>query len=366
MPKEKEVATKLLINELSNVDFPAQEPALSLIIKRKGGDGISLMETIAKLADVSYLDFLKEHLENSLPSRLHREMAIRLDALDSTIRRIVFSNSIPDKEAQVKKAIEDFSNEFEVGLDEFLVILNKAANGGKVTKQKEVEMPKPKEPVGSEVPENETTEEAVKRLTKSVENLTAIGKKQQTILDMSPDDIAIYKSLETEEEQNSFIEMSDDEREAFVNKRKEDEETVTLADGSVVKRSDLGEVAFNAVVKQQKAIDENKDELAKQRKEMELVTLTKRANEEFDNIPGASAEEVAGLLYDSTNMSKTSRDVLTKILKSSNEVISKAEMFNADFELGTSKEDVSDASPDMVETEKALQEQHPEMVAKDK
>lgn len=131
-------------------------------------------------------------------------------------------------------------------------------------------------------------------------------KKYKALAEMSDAQKAHYNGL-SEQDQTAFIDMASDEREACVKACATDDEQFTADGGTVVVKSKVGEAVYKVLLSQQ-------EQIRKQRDEMEMESMKKRAGEELSHLPGELTAK-AKALRAINNLPDAERDCVVAMLK---------------------------------------------------
>lgn len=151
-------------------------------------------------------------------------------------------------------------------------------------------------------------------LTKKLEESEAIAKMS--------DDEKMYMAKMSPEDKAKFMSMSAEERKKKMGMMKRDDESIEVA-GQTVSKSVVGDAMFEILKAQDAQLKANQDAIAKAQDAALTATLTKRADDEFGHLVGKS-EDIAELLKAAGSMSETAKTTLEAIMKSAEEMASKA------------------------------------------
>lgn len=131
-------------------------------------------------------------------------------------------------------------------------------------------------------------------------------KKYKALAEMTDVQKAHYNGL-SEQDQTAFIEMAADEREACVKACATDEEQFTADDGTVVAKSKVGDAVYKVLRSQQ-------EQISKQRDDMEMEAMKKRAGAELSHLPGELTAK-AKALRAINGLQAEDRDCVVAMLK---------------------------------------------------
>jgi len=134
--------------------------------------------------------------------------------------------------------------------------------------------------------------------------------KYKALAEMTDVQKAHYSTLPTSE-QETYLAMPADERQAVADVCKQADESFTADDGTVVAKSAVGPAAY-AVMKSQNA------QLVKMRDEMQMTEFAKRAADELQYLPGEQVAKAQVLKHIDT-MPVMAKTCLTQMLKAAND-----------------------------------------------
>ena len=119
MARKKKVYKDITINELSNVDKPAQEPAKALIIKRATDEEVLKASFVEVLGGMKIHDKVREAME---------EMWEFNEALRTSISKIMRDDdNYPNKITSIKTSLTEFSSAVSTMIDGLSEDIQKAA-----------------------------------------------------------------------------------------------------------------------------------------------------------------------------------------------------------------------------------------------
>lgn len=170
-----------------------------------------------------------------------------------------------------------------------------------------------------------TLTKQVETLTKSLETTKAeadaakveaadAAKVAEFAATLSPEDLEIFNSLD-KAKKNEYMEEDEDERERRRKemKAKKSADPSIVLDGQTIFKSKVGDGVFEVLKAQAKKQDDLAKDLAAERDKRELAEYTKRADSEFDAIPGDTAQR-ASMLKAIDKMEKADKDAFTALL----------------------------------------------------
>lgn len=166
-------------------------------------------------------------------------------------------------------------------------------------------------------------------LTKTIEGMKATVAKAERVLKASKDE-KLHMADMTPEQSDAFMAKTPDERAACMKKAADDavakaaeekkaadlakasDESLTVDGVTIMKSANPG--LFAIVKSQQAKIAENAAEIAKANERTEMVTLEKRATDEFAHLPGTATEKagVLKLLKSAPEAVRTSAEAILK------------------------------------------------------
>ncbi len=256
-------------------------------------------------------------------------------AHEDALAKIIKGAAIKDTNIKIVNAVnpEDIYKFLESpeGKKALTDSLNKwtTANSGNINLDKEGENDMTKEEIAKMV------QEAVAPVQKKLEVAETIAKM---------DDVTkTYYHALNENDQESFLKLSDDDRKVLIDedkiKKEADDETFT-AHGKEIRKSVVGEAAFAVMKGQQKDIEEANKIAKSERDKRQISELAKQAELLYPNLPGdeVSKGQVMKALKE---MPKETQETLSTMLKSGNEAIETAQLFK---EIGAGGTPVEDGS----------------------
>lgn len=287
MPKK---ILDLSLDEVSEVDRPAQKGALARIMK---GEDAPRVVAIAKRyfdADegaVSFVDRYRECMTEKLRHEAREVVYPALDALHQSMTSIVGDAGLTanEKQARAEQNAADFIQTLRSLLpevqDELMQAVEKASNeAGDQPVRTEVSM--------SDNPDQVAELEAkLADLEKSVDTLTAERDEAVQKAAMSDAEKAYMDKL-PEGERKAFMGLNQNERKARMRKAEEADETVEI-DGQTIAKSAVGDATFAVMKSQAERIAAVEKQAAEDRENADLARLEKRASEEFSHVPGEPA-----------------------------------------------------------------------------
>lgn len=288
------------LREISSVDRPCHEKAMMTIMKRAPG----VTERISKYwseDDQTAKTFKEVMVDKERTKRMWeaREKIWPLnDALSSAVSTITSDAklSAAQRRTKIKQSVEDFmaavlevlpeaEEELAEAINKFVEDLDKKAgsSGSQETDEKG-------EP-GMSDDLKKQLEDLQKKFNEAEARSAAIQKQLDVEKSLTDADrLAIAKM--SDKEKDDFLALTPAKRKEHLAKRDENDEVLEI-DGTSIRKSAVGESQFAMFKAQDKRIRDQAEELRKAREKAETVTLTKRAETEFDKVPGTVEEKVA-------------------------------------------------------------------------
>lgn len=168
-------------------------------------------------------------------------------------------------------------------------------------------------------------EKSVADLTKSVTDLTSKLEKAeadkneaQAIAKMSDAEREYLKGIKGDD-RKEFLEMTAAKRRKLVKAAEDDDEVLKVA-GQEIRKSAVGESAFEVMKAQQAQLNEQAEAIKKAAEKSEMDALTKRAADEFGHLPGEAVVK-AKVLKAVAGMDDETRKALDEMLKAGEEAI---------------------------------------------
>lgn len=285
----KNVLKELRLNEISAVDFPAQEGARMTIMKRGRPEAVvkgmyAVAETATDTVDTqSFAELLASNEAQRAAWEANEQLWPLFSALQDAISNVARDTTL-DAAAKTERArqnVQDFMNavadkipDVEQELEKAVLHFVAADKGGDHARHKEKAM-------ADEAKKIADLEKTVADLTKANADLVTKHSAEVAAITKAKDDAA----------KDEIIKVGEVE----------------------VRKSAVGDATF-AVIKAQQA------EIAKEREARELVEFTKRAETEFPSLPGEPVAK-AKVLKAVATLDKADGDALTVMLKSGEEAM---------------------------------------------
>ncbi len=315
----KQILHNIKINEISSVDRPAQKGAVKVLMKRDESENTELKAAIKKIIagddvaqDIRALALTKLAEVNTAQGGLitEIEMTQTSKAADGEAGKDKMTD---DEKEKLKDKLTQKSDELQSNLDE-------------VTKQ---------------------LDETKQLLTDAKETIA----KSESMSSMNDIQKAHYDALEGDDAK-SFLEKSfDDRHQELLTLAKKDTLLYKAFDGTEYRESDGERLAKLA-----KQSDETNAALKKSIEEKQTMELTKRAEDEFSNLPGAVETHVEMLKAIDGIEDEEARGEAVKVLKAQN-----ASMAGAFKKVGSSaisKGQEGDPGAELEEMAKAYASKH--------
>lgn len=291
------IIQSLRLDKIAAVDRPCQQHAKMTIMKRAPEEEVDYPKICKAWVSASdgprpFEIFLRQELQRDHYYSVMEEYQAELCALDNSLRSTLGAQDM-DQDAKLlamRESIEAFMTSVRAKYPQASADVTKAVNiFADVSKQGDGDMP--------------TIEELssqIEALTKSVQDITAerdaeVAKREaaETLAKMTDEEKEFLKGKDGEEAK-AFMAMNAEQRKAKMKKAAEADETLEV-DGSIVKKSVVGETTFEMLVKMHK----KQEDLAKaQKKDADAAAIAKaeqRASTEFAHLPGTVAERGAML-----------------------------------------------------------------------
>lgn len=161
----------------------------------------------------------------------------------------------------------------------------------------------------------------VEELDEQVKDLNAKLEKADKLLELNDSQREFRKNL-SERESEEFLAMDSETRDATIQKAAEADEEVTVGD-ITMKKSILGDEAFEIVKKQASDLEKANKEAAEATAKVVEERLNKRADE-LAHLPGTNDAKVALLKSVDSIEDETMRNSVLEVVKANNKDMSKA------------------------------------------
>ena len=344
MATKKRVLHKLKLDEISGVDSMAQAGAKMVLMKRD--------DSIAKGAfkDALFVMETKQSLNEAYWALWDSDETLRIaiyNIMDNPSR-------YPDSQVAIIEAVKEYSDKAQEQVAEAAAAVS---NKGDDNSSPDDPTEKSDHSIGNKEPEN--------RKDKTVKNEP---KNEPTVETITAEKVAVEAKLAKAEAfgklndaekthlssldeagQEEFMKMDDNSRASILEKAVEDNPVIyTANDGSEFRKSD-----DPRMVKMAKDHDSDRKLLKKEREEREVIELTKRSEDELNNLPGDTEVKVALLKAIGSVTDEGTRDKINEMLKAGNDAQSAA--FNPQ---GTSTPASGDANDKLNVLAKAYGEKH--------
>lgn len=317
--------TEFELDEISSVDFPAQEPARALLMKAREDEELRKRLRLTSLVEGH------QHVVSTTP---------RTGGDDVWENRTSYDYSDDAESSHSHPVVLNDDGTIEIGYADghTHTVIVKSLTADDLEKS----LGQPQEPAGSgggpngENPMTKTDDKtagADEAVEKRIADLEARAEKAERLASLSDVQKAHYGTL-SPDAQAEFLGKSAEERDADVEKAAGDDPVVyTTLSGEQIRKS-----AGSLVLDLAKRADETEKALAVEKAARERDTFVKRAGEELDNLSGSEDAKVALLKAVDGIRSEADRKAVLEILKGANSGVKKA------FETaGTVAGDASDA-----------------------
>lgn len=334
------------IDEISAVDRPAQQGAKMAIMKRDASEeeypefAKRWIDPADGAVSVSYV--LQQNMEEKKYYEMMERFGPAISAVETSLRSILGDKNLEaaEKLSQTRNAVEEF----------MAVIRGKVSDGDAAKVAKALGLDVEAEGGSDMSTKDEATVEAltakVADLTKQLEaaKATDAGKaaELQTKLDEANKSIEDMKAelatakaeaaLSAEEksfadtlkgdDRKGFLAMSTDDRKKKMNKAASEDETLTIA-GHTVKKSEVGATQFSIFKNQAEALAKAEEAAAKAEDARVTTEVTKRVEDNLNELPGKVEEKVVALKAIS-KLDKAAQDTLNAMLEAGNKAMKAA------------------------------------------
>lgn len=276
------------LGELSLVKRGACQDAKVVIFKSADGD--PMVEAIVKACcdeqgAQTFATLLTEEEARRRYWQAHEALYPVMDAFSSSIRSMIADQSLSadTRQSMIRASTEDFLITIREKAPEVETELAKLI-------AKEADMP------------------TIEELQKQLDTITANLKKAEESLQKAEAEKAelVLKASMTDDEKEHLAKLSDEDKKKFtalapaerakaVKKSAEADEVLKTFGGVEIRKSVVGEAPFNIFKSQEEELRKNREDLQKANDEREMVTLTKKADDELSHLPGTSVEKAAVL-----------------------------------------------------------------------
>lgn len=188
--------------------------------------------------------------------------------------------------------------------------------------------PEPGDSVNSEMNKQRETQHMSVELEKKAEGLEAqvaeLKKKlddAEVIAKMNDDEKEYLANLDKEAAE-AFRGASAADRAKMMKKSADSDEVFKSADGHEIRKSAVGDGVFAILKSQDEALRSTREEMVKAADRALTVEFTKKAEDEFANLPGEIVAKVA-VLKGMNSMDEAARETLNAMLKAGNDALAK-------------------------------------------
>lgn len=307
--KKRHVVKNLVLDEVSGVTRPAQSHALVHMWK---SEDMPLIDEITKYLSTddgakSFTSFIESNTAEQRKWVKREKLWPLINALKDSVTSIVIDDTIDERHRQekVRESVAQF-----VAASQHPEIYD-------INKNELLELFKEENDNMSEelVKKAEGLEAQVAELTKSLGEAVVLAK-------MSDKEKEYLASLNDEAKADEFRAASSADRAKLMRKSAEGDEVFKSADGHEIRKSVVGDGVFAILKSQEDRIKAARDEMVKSAERAQTVEFTKRAEDEFANLPGDTVTKVA-VLKGMASMDEATRTELEKMLKAGSEALAK-------------------------------------------
>ncbi|MCP4161570.1 MAG: hypothetical protein GY760_15970 [Deltaproteobacteria bacterium] len=331
MPRKKKVYTDITLNELSNVDKPAQAPAKALIIKRATDEEVLKAEMKTedgkKFPSKDFAYTPDKNKPSTWKLRLTSTPGGKPDPRIVGAATAALGKGFRGNKVQIPAAaLSGVKNKVRAAW--------KKANPDKSTDEIPSVLKK-----GVDMSEF-TQADLDAAVKKAVEDVTVKLTKSESLAKMNDSQKVFYNDLD-ESGKGSFLKMSSDDMNKEIEKVKKSDDSF-IADGKTIRKSTVGEEVF-ALLKSQndrieKAEKDSKEAIEKSKDQV----FQKKASEMFKNLPG-TPETQGAVLKAIDSMEEDVKKTITEMLKAGeNGMTTEVDMFKSygdDGEIVITKKD---------------------------
>lgn len=305
---KKHIIKDLSLSEISGVTIPAQSHALVAVMK---GEHVELVKYLATDEGAKSFDmFMSDEMSRKRLCEINETLWPVMDALRNSIVSIKADASLNDEEKsdRISLSVAQFDEAVKG-------VSSQPMSDGAISANGILKMLTDKEESMSDIAKKaEELEAQVAELTKSLADAVVLGK-------MSDEEKKHLASLD-KEGADKFKALSADERAKQMKKSAEADEVYKSAEGREIRKSVVGDDVFAILKSQDETLKAAMAEVAKTADRAKTVELTKRAEDEFANLPGDVVAKVA-VLKGVESMDEASRETLTAMLKAGNAALAK-------------------------------------------
>lgn len=294
------VYKNIALKELSNVDNPMQEDAESVIIKRVGDAGAQDAAVTENIAKQSFLEALKARKLDEEVRNLLEPLWDYNSELRRSFHRIIDDAEITDKKAAMSETLGQYTEVVSAMISGVQNKIDVAAVIKRFSKP-------------------ETHEGGTTMTPEEIAKMKEDNERLQLIAKLSAEHKTFYDGLSTDEAKEDFLTKSADDRATDITKAAAADEELVVGT-SVVKRSVVGNVAFEMIKSNNALLESEKAKTAALEKKAATEAFEKRATDEFPNLPGDAVLK-GKILAEASKMPADVKAGLEAILKSANKFI---------------------------------------------
>ncbi len=307
MPRKKKklVYKEMTLNELSNVDRPAQAPAKAVIIKR------------AKEEDVEKALF-NEVLESmELEQKVYEAMDELWDfnnALRQSFHNILKDEEYPDKKQAMKASLSEYVAAVSTMVDTL-------PNGIQKKDFENIIITKESGKMSKEI----TKEDIDSAVKKALEEQNGKLEKAEKLSTMNDSQKVYYEKLD-ESKQDDFLKMSSGDMDKEIESFKKSDDTLEM-NGTTITKSAIGDEAFKILKAQNEQIAKTNAENVEINKRLDKEKFEKSASELFTYLPG-TVEEHGRVLKAIDGLDEDIQKSINTMLKSGEAAMGTAGLFS--------------------------------------
>ena len=365
-PRKKNRMAEFQINEISAVDVPAQAHAKIVIMKRGESENVetnkatldkedtmsagikkqAVYESIAKMyinpmdGAVSFAEVIDLEMQAQEYYAVMDEVCPLIYAMETSLKSIAADSSYDSSQKlnMMRETVEGFMSTLREKWDGMEDMV--ASVVGKLEEEPEMAMTikqlqdevasltaqleEAKKASGSEVGENKELETLKGKVDELTQNLEKANKDRDDAIakaSLSDAERDFHASLDAENA-SEFMKMNAKARLEFMKTAADTDETLTV-NGRTVRKSVVGEDAFEIMKAQEERMLDIEKQAKSDREERIVAQLTKRVTDDFDALPGSTDEKVS-LLKAVSSLGDAERGTLDKILKAGNDALAGA------------------------------------------
>lgn len=310
MPKKYRIMKEFQIGEISAVDRPAQSHARMSIMKRAvTADAIAkyvgpMIDGVAVPGAKTFDEIYRQAEEQRRQWQANEALWPLFSALEDSLRSIAADATLTAaaKVSKIEASITAFMAAIKAELPDVEQELGKVLREQIASARKAAGLPAD-EPRETTMPDDA---KKISDLEKSVADLTAAlaaekdktakaeaAKAQaETVAKFSTDEREFFEKAD-DKGKAEFLADKPEARAAKVALAKSSDETFKMADGTTIRKSEVGAPAFAVMKSQEARIAKQAEDLAKSNDAVALAGFTKRATDEMAHLPGEVVAKAA-------------------------------------------------------------------------